>query len=179
MNFFKKALSALLASTMMIPTSVINIVGATETDNSGAYTVSLTTPENGTMSFTDASKNASTADQSGYQLVQVDDDGNLVEIDNDGSIWAFSKGDTVEIKLTPDTGYAVESFSIKDTSTGNVLASKETSDNIFSFTMVGKNISIESTFVSLVGDDQAIPGSKVPRFSHLFNFNETNFNNKK
>jgi hypothetical protein len=108
------------------------------------------------MSFTDASKNASTADQSGYQLVQVDDDGNLVEIDNDGSIWAFSKGDTVEIKLTPDTGYAVESFSIKDTSTGNVLASKETSDNIFSFTMVGKNISIESTFVSLVGDDQAI-----------------------
>lgn len=147
MKLFKRVLSFLLATIMVVP-SGLTIAGATEAEtNNGAYTVTLLETSNGTMAFTDKSKNASTASQNGYQLMTVDEEGNLVKVENDGSVWAFSAGDTVEVVLTADNGYNVKSFGIKDES-GNVLASKETTDNMFSFTMPGKNITIESVFIS-------------------------------
>ncbi|MCM1259253.1 MAG: hypothetical protein NC307_15610 [Roseburia sp.] len=98
------------------------------------------------MQFTDDCLIGSTASQEGYQMVQIDENGELVEIENDGTIWAFRKGDQVEIELIPDDGYQVSSFTIKDMNTEKVLAQKETSDNFFQFVMPAKNVVIAATF---------------------------------
>lgn len=47
------------------------------------------------------------------------------QIENDGSIWAFKEGDTVEIETIPGDGYHVESFTVKDSSSGDIVAEKE------------------------------------------------------
>lgn len=148
MKLFKRALSALLALNMMITLLPLNITNASQADNaSGSYTVTLLTSENGSASFTEESKTTSKGNQNTYQLMTVNEAGELVPVENDGSVWSFSVGDTVEIALTPQSGYNVKSFVIKDAD-NNVLASKETTDNMFSFQMVDRNLTIESNFVS-------------------------------
>jgi len=145
-KFVKKAISALLASIMCIPTGILSIANATEMESNGEYTVNLTETEGGFMQFTDNCLISSTASQEGYQMVQIDENGELVEVENDGTIWAFKKGDQVEIELIPDEGYQVSSFTIKDMNTEKVLAQKETSDNFFQFVMLAKNVVINATF---------------------------------
>jgi len=145
-KFIKKAISALLASIMCIPTGILSIANATEMESNGEYTVNLTETEGGFMQFTDDCLISSTASQEGYQMVQIDEKGELSEVENDGTIWAFKKGDLVEIELIPDEGYQVSSFMIKDMNTEKVLAQKDTSDNFFQFVMPAKNVVITATF---------------------------------
>ena len=146
MKLFKRALSALLALNMMITLLPLNVANATETGNvSDSYTVTLLASENGSTTFTDKSKTASKGNQKIYQLMTVNESGELVQVENDGSVWAFAPGDMVEIVLTPNNGYNVKSFAIKDAD-NNVLGLEETTNNIFSFTMANKNLTIESNF---------------------------------
>lgn len=145
MKVFKKIMSAFLASVMCIPTGIVNLAYAAETDN-GSYTVALTEPENGVMQFSEACMEASTGSQDGYHMVRIDDDGNAEQIENDGSLWAFSKGDEVEVELIPNEGYEVASLVLTDNETNKELAHEDTTDNVFSFTMPAKNITISAEF---------------------------------
>lgn len=146
MKFIKKTISALLASIICIPTGILNIANATEMESNGEYTVTLTDTVNGTMQFSETCMESSTATQDGYRMVQINEDGELVEIENDGSLWAFMQGDNVEIELVPDEGYKISSFTIKNASTGKVMAHKDTEDNVFSFSMPGKSVTVEAVF---------------------------------
>ncbi len=110
------------------------------------FKVTLSDAENGIMQFSEECMESSSADQDGYHMVQVNDDGDLDQIENDGSIWAFNAGDQVEVELLPIEGYNVKNFTIKSADTGDVMAHKETMDNIFSFTMPSQSLSIEATF---------------------------------
>ena len=145
-KFIKKAVSALLASVMCIPAGIVNIASAEESDTNTVTTVTLTDAENGLMQFSEECMDASTANQDGYHMVQVGEDGQMKQIENDGSIWAFNAGDSVEVELLPNENYEVGSFSIKDVSSGNILAHRETTDNIFSFTMPAQSLTAEATF---------------------------------
>ena len=148
-KFLKKATSALLASIMCIPAGIVNITSAAQSNPDGSYTVTLTDTENGLVQFSEESMNNSTASQDGYQMMQINDDGQAEQVENDGSIWAFKEGDTVEIECIPDDGYYVESLTLKDSESGKILSQKDTVDNVFSFSMPsGNNISIETVFSS-------------------------------
>lgn len=109
-KFVKKAISTLLASAMCIPTGIVNIAHAAESNPDGSYTVTLADTENGLMQFSEECMNNSTASQDGYQMMQVNEDGEMQQIENDGSLWAFSKNDNVVIELLPNEGYFVESI---------------------------------------------------------------------
>ena len=145
-KFFKKAVSAFLASVMCIPAGVVNIAAAEENDANTVTTVSLSDTENGLMQFSEECMKSSTAKQDGYQMLQVGEDGQMDQIENDGSIWAFNAGDKVEVELLPDEEYNVKSFTIKDSSSGDVMAHKETMDNVFSFVMPAKSLAVEAVF---------------------------------
>ncbi len=145
-KFIKKVTSALLASMMCIPTGIVNVTHAVESNPDGNYTVTLTDTENGLIQFSESSMNNSSASQDGYQMMQIGDDGEMEEIDNDGSLWAFNSGDNVEIECIPDDGYYVETLSLKDSETGKTLSQTDTVDNVFSFEMPEKNISVEAVF---------------------------------
>ena len=148
MKFLKKATSALLASLMCIPTGIVNVSHAVESTPDGSYTVTLTDTENGLIQFSEDSMNNSSASQDGYQMMHINDDGEMQQIENDGSLWAFKAGDDVEIECIPDDGYYVESLSLKDSETGKTLSQTDTVDNVFSFEMPEKNISVEAVFSS-------------------------------
>ena len=148
MKFLKKATSALLASLMCIPAGIVNISHAAESNPDGSYTVTLTDTENGLIQFSEDSMNNSSASQDGYQMMHINDDGEMEQIENDGSLWAFKAGDDVEIECIPDDGYYVESLSLKDSETGKTLSQADTVDNAFSFSMPEKNVSVEVTFSS-------------------------------
>ncbi len=145
-KLLKKAVSAFLASIMCLPAGLVNIASAEETDTNTVTTVTLADTENGLMQFSEECMDASTANQDGYHMVQVGEDGQMKQIENDGSIWAFNAGDSVEVELLPNENYEVGSFSVKDAASGNVLAYRETTDNIFSFTMPEQSLSVEATF---------------------------------
>ena len=147
-KFIKKATSALLASLMCIPAGIVNISHAAESNPDGSYTVTLADTENGLIQFSEDSMNNSSASQDGYQMMQIGDDGEMEEIDNDGSLWAFNSGDNVEIECIPDDGYYVETLALKDSETGKTLSQADTVDNVFSFEMPEKNISVEAVFSS-------------------------------
>lgn len=150
MKIFKKAVSALLASVMCIPSGLLSMTYASETTPDGNYTVTLTEGDgNGKMQFSKECMETSTATQDGYHMMTVNENGELEEVDNDGSVWAFSKGDIVEVELIPNKGYQVSSFSIKNPTTGNLMAHEESTDNVFSFVMPGKSITVEATFNAL------------------------------
>ena len=148
MKFLKKATSALLASLMCIPTGIVNVSHAVESTPDGSYTVTLTDTENGLIQFSEDSMNNSSASQDDYQMMHINDDGEMQQIENDGSLWAFKAGDDVEIECIPDDGYYVESLSLKDSETGKTLSQTDTVDNVFSFEMPEKNISVEAVFSS-------------------------------
>ena len=146
-KFFKKAVSALMASIMCIPAGIVSIANAEESDTNTVTTVTLSDTENGFMQFSEECMNTSTAEQDSYHMLQVGEDGQMKQIENDGSIWAFNVGDNVEIELIPaEDNYNVGSFSIKDATSGDVLAYRETTDNIFSFTMPDQSLTVEATF---------------------------------
>ena len=147
-KFIKKATSALLASLMCIPAGIVNISHAAESNPDGSYTVTLADTENGLIQFSEDSMNNSSASQDGYQMMHINDDGEMEQIENDGSLWAFKAGDDVEIECIPDDGYYVESLSLKDSETGKTLSQADTVDNAFSFSMPEKNVSVEVTFSS-------------------------------
>lgn len=111
MKLLKKAVSALLASFMCVPSGILNFAEASEPEGM-TVTATLSETENGIIQFSEESMNASTASQDGYNMMQVNDDGEFEKIENDGSIWAFNFGDTVEVELIPDNGYHVKVFSI-------------------------------------------------------------------
>ena len=148
LKFLKKATSALLASLMCIPTGIVNVSHAVESTPDGSYTVTLTDTENGLIQFSEDSMNNSSASQDDYQMMHINDDGEMQQIENDGSLWAFKAGDDVEIECIPDDGYYVESLSLKDSETGKTLSQTDTVDNVFSFEMPEKNISVEAVFSS-------------------------------
>lgn len=156
MKFLKKAVSALLASIMCVPAGILNFAAASEENT--VTTVTLAETENGFMQFSEDSMKSSTADQDGYHMVQVGEDGELEQVENDGSMWAYNYGDFVEVELVPDEGYNVKSFTIKDSESGDIMASKATMDNIFSFTMPSNSVTIEAVFsdsetIEIVPDD--------------------------
>lgn len=152
MRVFKKVMSAFLASVMCIPTGILNLAYAAETD-SGSYTVALAEPENGVMQFSESCMEASTATQDGYHIVRIGDDGTAEQVENDGSLWAFSKNDKVEVELIPDEGYEVDSLVLTDNETGRELAHEDTTDNVFSFTMPEKNITVSAEFAEVQADN--------------------------
>ena len=77
-KFIKKAVSALLASVMCIPAGIVNIANAEENDASTVTTVTLSDScENGMMQFSESCMEASTANQDGYHMVQVGEDGQM------------------------------------------------------------------------------------------------------
>lgn len=154
-KFFKKAISAFLASVMCIPAGIINVAVAEENDTGTVTTVTLDSCENGFMQFSESCMEASTAEQDGYHMIQVGEDGQMNQIENDGSIWAFNQGNIVEIELIPNENYGVGSFCIKDATNGNILAYKETTDNIFSFTMPSQSLTVEAVFKPDVVADRA------------------------
>ncbi len=147
-KFLKKATSALLASLMCVPAGIVNVSHAVESNSDGNYTVTLTDTENGLIQFSEDSMNNSSASQDGYQMMHINDDGEMEEIENDGSLWAFKAGDEVEIECIPDDGYYVETLALKDSETGKTLSQADTVDNAFSFSMPEKNVSVEVTFSS-------------------------------
>ena len=144
MKFLKKAVSALLASIMCIPAGILNFAEAEEENT--VTTVTLADTENGFMQFSEDSMESSTASQDGYHMVQVNEAGELEQVENDGSMWAYNPGDFVEVELFPDDGYNVKSFMIKDASTGDVMASNETTDNVFSFSMPNNSVVVDALF---------------------------------
>ena len=148
LKFIKKATSALLASIMCIPAGIVNITSAAQSNPDGSYTVTLTDTENGLIQFSEESMNNSSASQDGYQMMHINDDGQMEQIENDGSLWAFKEGDTVEIECIPDEGYYVESLALKDAESGKILSQKDTLNNVFSFSMPAKNLSVEAKFSS-------------------------------
>ena len=83
-----------------------------------------------------------------HPRMHISDDGEMEQIENDGSLWAFKAGDNVEIECIPDEGYYVETLSLKDSETGKELSKKDAVDNMFSFSMPEKNISVEVAFSS-------------------------------
>ena len=147
-KFIKKATSALLASILCIPTGIVNITSASESNPDGSCTVTLTDTENGLIQFSEDSMNNSSASQDDYQMMHINDDGEMEQIENDGSLWAFKAGDDVEIECIPDEGYYVETLSLKDSETGKTLSQTDTVDNVFSFEMPEKNVSVEAVFSS-------------------------------
>ena len=98
LKFIKKATSALLASLMCIPAGIVNITSAAQSNPDGSYTVTLADTENGLIQFSEESMANSSASQDGYQMMHINDDGEMEQIENDGSIWAFKEGDTVEYR---------------------------------------------------------------------------------
>lgn len=158
MRIFKKVISAFLASVMCIPSGMLNLAYAAESDGGGSYTVALAEPENGTMQFSEACMEASTASQDSYHMVRIGDDGEAVQVENDGSLWAFSEGDTVEVELIPDEGYEVSSLSLKNADTGNEMAHEDTSDNVFSFVMPAKNVTVNAVFGEMQENDSGNDG---------------------
>lgn len=145
-KYIKKAVSALLASIMCIPVSgIVSIANASEMDNNGDFTVTLSESEGGFMQFTDECLSSSSASQDSYHMVTVGEDGSLQEIENDGTVYAFKKGDNIEIELIPDEGFTVKSFEIRDVNTDRVMAQKDTTD-YFQFIMHGKNIIVSAEF---------------------------------
>lgn len=115
-------------------------------DNNGDFTVTLSESEGGFMQFTDDCLSSSSASQDSYHMVTVGEDGTLQEIENDGTVYAFKKGDNIEIELVPDDGYSVKSFEIRDVNTDRVMAQKDTTDNFFQFIMPEKNIIVSAEF---------------------------------
>ena len=121
---------------------------------------------------------ASTANQDGFHMLQVGEDGQMDQIENDGSIWAFNAGDKVEVELLPDEEYNVKSFTIKDSSSGDVMAHKETMDNVFSFTMPEKSLTVEATFsnsstVEIVPGEELADGGELDIESKYHDITET------
>lgn len=104
---------------MCIPSDILSFASSEEGNQT--TTVTLGDTENGLMQFSEEYMDVSTATQDGYHMMHVNEDGGFEQIENDGSVWAFSPGDPVEIKLVPDEGYHVRSFTIKDASDGNVM----------------------------------------------------------
>lgn len=131
---------------MCIPAGIINVAAAEENDTGTVTTVTLDSCENGFMQFSESCMESFTANQDGFHMVQVNENGELEQVENDGSIWAFNQGDFVEIELMPNENYEVGSFSVKDAASGNILAHRETTDNIFSFTMPSQSLAVEATF---------------------------------
>lgn len=177
-KFFKKAVSAFLASVMCIPVGVVNIAAAEENDANTVTTVSLSDTENGLMQFSEECMKSSTAKQDGYQMLRVDEDGQMNEIENDGSIWAFNAGDKVEVELLPDEEYNVKSFTIKDSSSGDVMAHKETMDNVFSFVMPSQSLTVEAVFsnsstVEIVPGEELTDGGELSIESKYHDLTET------
>lgn len=160
LKFIKKATSALLASIMCIPAGIVNVTSAAQSNPDGSYTVTLTDTENGLIQFSEESMNNSSASQDGYQMMHINDDGQMEQIENDGSLWAFKEGDTVEIECIPDEGYYVESLVLKDAESGKILSQKDTLNNIFSFEMPAENLSVEVGFSSTAVIDITDTASK-------------------
>lgn len=165
-KFFKKAVSAFLATVMCIPAGIVNIASAEENDTNTVTTVTLSDTENGLMKFSEECMDASTADQDGYHMVKVGEDGELDQIENDGSIWAFNAGDKVEVELVPDDEYNVKSFTIKDANSGDVMAHKETMDNVFSFVMPNQSLTVEAVF-SNSSTVEIVPGAELANGGEL------------
>ena len=177
-KFIKKAVSAFLATVMCIPAGLVNIASAEENDTDTVTTVTLSDTDNGLMQFSEECMKSSTAKQDGYQMLQVDEDGQMNEIKNDGSIWAFNAGDKVEVELLPDEEYNVKSFTIKDSSSGDVMAHKETMDNVFSFVMPGKSLTVEAVFsnsstVEIVQGEELSDGEELDVESKYHDITET------
>lgn len=72
-KFFKKTISAFLETIMCIPAGIVNIASAEENDTNTVTTVSLSDTENGFMQFSQECMDASTAEQDGFHMVQVDE----------------------------------------------------------------------------------------------------------
>ena len=159
-KFLKKAVSAFLATVMCIPAGIVNIASAEESDTNTVTTVTLADTENGLMQFSQECMDASTANQDGYHMVQVGEDGELDQVENDGSIWAFNAGDQVEVELLPIEGYNVKNFTIKSADTGDVMAHKDTMDNVFSFTMPSQSLTVEAQF-SNSSTVEIVPGEEL------------------
>lgn len=153
MKIFKKIISTILASVMCIPSGIMSMAYAAETDTLGGYTVTLTDTENGVMQFSEECMESSTATQDSYHMLTVNEEGEFEETENDGSVWAFNQGDTVEIELIPDADYEVSSLSIKNANTGKEMAHEDTSDNVFSFVMPAKSVTVEAVFAESQMDD--------------------------
>ena len=126
----------------------MNITSAAQSNPDGSYTVTLADTENGLIQFSEESMANSSASQDGYQMMQINDDGQAEQVENDGSLWAFKEGDNVEIECIPDDGYYVESLTLKDSESGKILSQKDTLNNVFSFEMPAKNLYVEIAFSS-------------------------------
>lgn len=70
-KFFKKTISAFLATIMCIPAGIVNIASAEENDTNTVTTVSLSDTENGLMQFSEECMDASTANQDGYHISRL------------------------------------------------------------------------------------------------------------
>lgn len=135
MKFLKRALSVMLASVMCIPANLMGVAYAAETESPGeSYTVSLEQPENGSIEFTDTDDTSKTA----------------------------SSGDTIEVALLPDDGYSVDSLILSDTETGEEVASKKTTDNVFSFAMPSMDLTVTAEFSKFedISSNAEIPDSE-------------------
>lgn len=147
---------------MCIP-SCASTVHAAESGAENGYTVALADADNGIIQFSAACMEASTATQENYHMVRINENGEAEQIENDGSLWAFAKGDDVEIELVPDGGYEVSSFSIKNAETGNIMAREDTADNVFSFVMPAKNVTVEAEFEKITdSEDGGDAGDETP-----------------
>lgn len=73
MKLLKKAISSLPASVMCIPSGILNFAETGE--QNVITTATLSDVENGFMQFSEESINTSTASQDGYNMMQVNEDG--------------------------------------------------------------------------------------------------------
>ena len=135
MKLFKRALSVVLAAVMCIPTNVMGVAMAADSDDlQSLYTVTLEEPENGGIAF----------------------------VDSDDSEMMVSSGATVEVMLLPDDGYEVDSLILKNADTGNTVATKQTTDNIFSFAMPSMNLTVNAEFSEFedISSDSNVSGNE-------------------
>lgn len=121
MRLFKRALSAVLAAAMCFPTGISGVAFAAENDEpQQLYTVTLGDAENGEIRFPDS----------------------------DETSMDVSEGETVEVLLVPEDGYVTEGLWLTDTDTGETLAEKQTTDNVFSFPMPSSNLTVGAGFTA-------------------------------
>ena len=139
-KFLKRTVSAVLAGVMAVPATGFSIIPAFATETStnsdkgtkADYVADFGSVKNGKITF--AGDKAAAAKN-------------------------FKAGETVKVKLTPDDGYEVKSFTISDASSGEKLAEKETTDDVFSFAMPSMNITLTGEF-SKTGDGAADASEK-------------------
>lgn len=120
MKLLKRALSVILAAAMCVPSAPVHTAYAADMadETQSSYIVMLESPDNGTISF----------------------------MGSEDDTMTVSAGSSVEVLLTPESGYEVESLMLSDAATGKKIASKSTSDNVFSFTMPERDISVNAEF---------------------------------